>query len=129
MLPHFLADRNRFGAPYWCIIISTIIAALIAYTGSFAFLAGISVVSRFSQYIPTCLSVLVFRKTMPDAPRAFKIPFGPLIPVIAILTSLWLLSQAKLEQLVMGLGAAVIALPFYYFVRKNKRQSESTAAK
>lgn len=129
MLPHFLADRNRFGAPYWCIIISTIIAALIAYTGSFAFLAGISVVSRFSQYIPTCLSVLVFRKTMPDAPRAFKIPFGPLIPVIAILTSLWLLSQAKLEQLIMGLGAAVIALPFYYFVRKNKKQSEATAAK
>ena len=109
-------------APYWCIIASTVIALLIAYTGSFTFLASISVVSRFSQYIPTCLSIPVFRKKMPDAPRAFKIPFGPVIPVIAVLTSLWLLAQAKPQQLIMGLGAAVIAVPFYYFVYKNKKE-------
>ena len=59
---------------------------------------------------------------MPDAPRAFKIPFGPVIPVIAVLTSLWLLAQAKPQQLIMGLGAAVIAVPFYYFVYKNKKE-------
>ena len=64
----------------------------------------------------------VFRKKMPDAPRAFKIPFGPVIPVIAVLTSLWLLAQAKPQQLIMGLGAAVIAVPFYYFVYKNKKE-------
>ena len=63
----------------------------------------------------------VFRKKMPDAPRAFKIPVGPVIPVIAVLTSLWLLAQAKPQQLIMGLGAAVIAVPFYYFVYKNKK--------
>ena len=58
---------------------------------------------------------------MPDAPRAFKIPFGPVIPAIAVLTSIWLLAQAKPQQLIMGLGAAVIAVPFYYFVYKNKK--------
>lgn len=121
MLPAAMTKRNRFNAPYWCIIASTVIALLIAYTGSFTFLASISVVSRFSQYIPTCLSIPVFRKKMPDAPRAFKIPFGPVIPVIAVLTSLWLLAQAKPQQLIMGLGAAVIAVPFYYFVYKNKK--------
>ena len=62
MLPAFMAERNRFGAPYWCIIISTVVAMLIGYSGGFAFLASISVVSRFSQYIPTCLSIMVFRK-------------------------------------------------------------------
>ena len=109
MLPAAMTKRNRFNAPYWCIIASTVIALLIAYTGSFTFLASISVVSRFSQYIPTCLSIPVFR------------PFGPVIPVIAVLTSLWLLAQAKPQQLIMGLGAAVIAVPFYYFVYKNKK--------
>lgn len=62
MLPAAMTKRNRFNAPYWCIIASTVIALLIAYTGSFTFLASISVVSRFSQYIPTCLSIPVFRK-------------------------------------------------------------------
>lgn len=125
MLPQFIAARNRYGAPYWAIIISTVIAALIAYTGSFTYLASISVVSRFSQYIPTCLSIPVFRKKMPDAPRAFKIPGGPVIPVVAVLVSLWLLAQATMQQLVMGLGAAFIAVPFYYFVHKKKSEREA----
>lgn len=125
MLPQFIAARNRYGAPYWAIIISTVIAALIAYTGSFTYLASISVVSRFSQYIPTCLSIPVFRKKMPDAPRAFKIPGGPVIPVVAVLVSVWLLAQATMQQLVMGLGAAFIAVPFYYFVHKKKSEREA----
>lgn len=120
MLPSFMTRKNKYGAPHWCIITSTILAMLTAYTGSFTFLASISVVSRFSQYIPTCLAILVFRKTMPAAPRAFKIPFGPIIPVMAILVSLWLLLQATLQQIAMGLGAAVIAVPFYWLVRKNQ---------
>ena len=120
MLPAFMAKKNKFGAPYWCIIVSTLVATLIGYTGGFAFLASISVVSRFSQYIPTCLSILVFRKTMPDAPRAFKIPFGPVIPIIALLVSLWLLSQTKPQQLILGLGAAIVALPFYFLVHKKR---------
>lgn len=122
MMPAFMARENRFGAPHWCIIISTLIAMLIAYTGSFTFLASISVVSRFSQYIPTCLAILVFRKTMADTPRAFRIPFGPVIPVIAVLVSLWLLSQSTFQQIAMGLGAAVIAVPFYWFIRKNQTE-------
>lgn len=122
MLPSFMAKRNRFGAPYWCILVSTIIATLVGYTGGFAFLASISVVSRFSQYIPTCLSIMVFRKTMPKAPRAFKIPFGPVIPIIALLVSLWLLSQTKPQQLILGLGAAVIAIPFYFLVHKKHQE-------
>lgn len=125
MLPQFIAARNRYGSPYWAIIISTVIAALIAYTGSFTYLASISVVSRFSQYIPTCLSIPVFRKKMPDAPRAFKIPGGPVIPVVAVLVSVWLLAQATMQQLVMGLGAAFIAVPFYYFVHKKKSEREA----
>lgn len=120
MLPAFMAKRNRFGAPYWCIIVSTIVAMLIGYTGGFAFLASISVVSRFSQYIPTCLSIMVFRKKMPDAPRVFKIPFGPVIPVIALLVSFWLLAQAKPQQLLIGFGAAIVALPFYFLVHRKK---------
>lgn len=120
MLPAFMAKRNRFGAPYWCIIVSTIVAMLIGYTGGFAFLASISVVSRFSQYIPTCLSIMVFRKKMPDAPRVFKIPFGPVIPVIALLVSFWLLAQAKPQQLIIGFGAAIVALPFYFLVHRKK---------
>ena len=42
--------------------------------GSFAILAAISVVSRFVQYVPTCLSVIVLRKKRPDLKPSFRVP-------------------------------------------------------
>ena len=33
-----------------------------------------------------CAAVLVVRRTMPDAPRAFKTPFVPYVPILGILT-------------------------------------------
>lgn len=132
MLPSFMKRRNRFGAPYWAILISTLFTMLIAYTGGFAFLAAISVVVRFAQYIPTCLAIPVFRKTMPDVHREFRVPFGPVIPIGAVAVSLWLISQASREQLLMGGAAVLIAVPFYYFVRKQPgramEQADTNAA-
>lgn len=118
MLPAFMTRHNRYGAPHWCIIISAVIAMAINMTGTFTTLAAISVVARFAQYIPTCLAVMVFRKTMKDAPRSFKVPFGNTIPILAILISIVFCTQASLQQLALGLGALVVAVPFYFLLYK-----------
>lgn len=120
MLPKFMTRHNRFGAPYWCIIISSLVAMAINSTGSFTTLAAISVVARFTQYIPTCLSVMVFRKTKKDAVRSFKMPFGNTIPILAIVISIILFVQIPLQQIVIGFGALVVAVPFYYVFYKRR---------
>ena len=91
-------------------------------TGTFTTLAAISVVARFAQYIPTCLAVMVFRKTMKDAPRSFKLPFGNTIPILAILISIVFCTQVSLQQLAIGLGALVVAVPFYFMLYKPHMQ-------
>lgn len=35
-----------------------------------------------------CAAILIVRKTMPDAPRAFRTPFVPVVPILGILTCL-----------------------------------------
>lgn len=122
LLPAFMKKRNKRGVPVWTIIITALITLPIALSGSFTTLAAISVVSRFAQYLPTILAVLVFRKTKKDAPRAFKIPFGPIIPIIAIFVSLWLLSKASLHNLIWGFGGLVIAIPFYFIMKYLNRK-------
>lgn len=122
LLPAFMKKRNKRGVPVWAIIITALITLPIALSGSFTTLAAISVVSRFAQYLPTILAVLVFRKTKKDAPRAFKIPFGPIIPIIAIFVSLWLLSKASLHNLIWGFGGLVIAIPFYFIMKYLNRK-------
>ena len=127
MLPAFMTRQNRFGAPYWCIIFSAIIAMAINMTGTFTTLAAISVVARFAQYIPTCLAVIVFRKTMKDAPRSFKLPFGNTIPILAVLISIVFCTQVTLQQIAIGLGALVIAVPFYFiFYKPHAKKTQSS---
>ena len=127
MLTAFMARENRFGAPYWCIIISGVVAMAINMTGTFTTLAAISVVARFAQYIPTCLSVMVFRRTMKDAPRSFNLPLGNVIPILAVLISIVFCTQVSLQQLAIGLGALLVAVPFYFFFYKpSARKARSS---
>lgn len=119
MMPKFLTHKNRFGVPHNAIIISALLGLVVAVSGSFNTLVQISAVSRFAQYIPSCLAVLVFRKTMKNRKSGFKIPFGWLIPIFAILVSLWLLVQTSISNLIWGFGALLIAVPFYFMTRKS----------
>lgn len=121
MLPNTLAKRNRYNAPYVAAIVTAIASVLLAWSGSFTTLAAISAVSRFTQYLPTCLAVIIFRRKWADKARSYTIPGGYLIPVIAIGTSLWMLAQAQTNQLLWGLGGCIVILPFYYSYWKKKK--------
>ena len=121
MLPSALAKRNLYNAPYIAAIVTAIASVLLAWSGSFTTLAAISAVSRFTQYLPTCLAVIIFRRKWADKARSYTIPGGYLIPVIAIGTSLWMLAQAQTNQLLWGLGGCIVILPFYYSYWKKKK--------
>jgi len=111
------------GTPILAIIITVGLAIPLALSGSFAKLAAISVVSRFAQYLPTCLSVLILRKKRPDLKSTFTIPFGPVIPVIAMAVSVWLLLQATSDKIIWGLGGILVGIPVYFAMKYfNKRQ-------
>lgn len=119
MMPAMIAKRNKKNAPYIAILISISISILIAWSGQFAYLAQISAVSRFAQYIPTCLAVLIFRHSKATVPGRFNLPLGPVIPIVAVAVSGWLLLQVSAQQLFLGLGALLVAVPFYFLMGKQ----------
>lgn len=121
-LPSIISKRNSKDVPYVAVIISCVLTALITLTGSFTTLAAISVVSRFAQYIPTCLAVPVMRKKAPDMERGFTIPFGPVIPVVAIAVSIWLLTNSDLKRIIFGLGGLVIGAVIYGIMKLSNKK-------
>jgi len=128
MVPRKIAENSRFGTPYLAIIITVLLAIPVALSGSFVKLAAISVVSRFAQYLPTCLAVPVLRKKRPDLVGSFSVPFGYVIPVVAVIISCWLLTKATPVQLYWGLGALAIGVPLY-FIMKYTNKDEAAANK
>jgi amino acid transporter len=122
MLPAVLAKRTSWNTPYVASVVTAVFSILLAWSGSFATLAAISAVSRFTQYLPTCLSVIIFRKKWADKERPYKIPFGYTIPVLAIVVSLWMLAQASSKQLIWGFGGIIVVLPFYFIYLDKKKK-------
>ncbi|HBY3422855.1 TPA: amino acid permease [Clostridioides difficile] len=98
MLPRIFARKDKKGTPYVAIIATMLIT------------------------IPTSLSVLVFRKKRPELVGTFKTPFGAVIPLIAVCVGTWLLFQASMHQLIMGLGALAIGVPLYFIMKSYNRK-------
>lgn len=97
VLPSFISKKNRYGQPYAAIIISVAVAIPLVLSGSFAQLVGVSVISKFGQYIPTCFSVIVFRRR--NSKSSFRVPFGYFIPIVSVCLSLWLLYSAWADDM------------------------------
>lgn len=120
ILPKIIAKNGKNGTPIVAIIITVVLAILLALSGSFVKLAAISVISRFVQYLPTCLAIPVLRKKRPDLPRTFKVPFGIIIPSFAIIVSCWLLFNSDVYKILVGLGGLIIGIPIYLIMKKFK---------
>jgi amino acid transporter len=43
------------------------------------------------SYIISDINVLIFRRRLPKAPRTFKVPFGPVIPVLAVIGNIFMI--------------------------------------
>lgn len=120
-LPKFVTKRNKKDVPYIAVILTTVLTALVCLTGSFSKLAAISVVSRFAQYIPTCLAILVFRKR--GMKGSFRIPGVYVVSLLAVGISLWLLYNSSLDKIIFGLGGLVVGAVFYVIMKLTQKKA------
>ncbi|UTY27010.1 APC family permease [Treponema denticola] len=120
-LPKFVTKRNKKDVPYISVILTTALTALVCLTGSFSKLAAISVVSRFAQYIPTCLAILVFRKR--GMKGSFRIPGVYVVSFLAVGISLWLLYNSSWDKILFGLGGLVVGAVFYAIMKLTQKKA------
>ena len=114
MLPQWLSKKGRYGTPVYAILLTIGLTMVLALTGSFEELVVISVVSRFAQYISTCLAVPILYRKHKQRKRTFQQMKVILIPTFALFGVGWMLFQVTFFQLGMGLGALFLGIPIYW---------------
>ncbi|WP_205943886.1 APC family permease [Enterococcus gallinarum] len=120
LLPKVIAKKNNKNAPIVAIIFSGLLTIAFLLSGSFEQLAELSVVFRFFQYIPTALAVIwLIKKDMENVP-AFRLPFGPVIPIISIVVSIWMVAAANPINLIAGVIGVIVASILYLLLNNNK---------
>jgi amino acid transporter len=100
--------------PVVSIAVFAIISAILAISGTFVWLATISVMARLVTYGVTCLAVPMLRKRSDSAPM-FRLPLGPAVPVLGIALIVWLFMQTNRGD-VMAFGVALIFGALLYAV-------------
>ncbi len=85
-LPAIFVRRSaRLGTPVAAVVVlSALVLTLLVSGLKFERLADVANVAVVIQYMATCIAVLVLRHKSPAPPGAFVIPFGPLIPLLAL---------------------------------------------
>jgi len=73
-------------------------------------------------FILVCIAVMVLRKKNPEAPRAFKTPLVPLVPVLGIFTCLFMMVFLPLDTWIRLIVWMMLGLDIYlgYSMYKSK---------
>jgi APA family basic amino acid/polyamine antiporter len=122
MLPKVLSNVHpEYKTPHVAIIFFAIVVCAFALSGTFRYLAVFATGALLLIYLGVSLAVLRLRQRdgLPDI-GAFRLPFGPLIPLLSCLVVGWLLLQVPIQE-AFSIAGLISASLIVYGVRKRVR--------
>jgi len=119
--PQALANVHpEFKTPYISIIVYAVLGFLFAAIGEFKQLAILSSASYLLIYLGVVLALIWFRIKKSGGNLSYKVPGGYVIPIISILTIIWVLSNLPLKELkAMSLFIIILTLIYLIFNRSK----------
>ncbi len=99
MPPNFFAAiHERFRTPWKATIVTGLFVATLASFLPLRVLAELVNIGTLFAFVVVCAAVLIMRRTNPEAPRPFRVPFVPLTPILGILTCTLLMFSLPAEN-------------------------------
>ena len=123
MLPKWIGKKNKHDAAWVAILLSAIIT-IILITQSYLFLVSCIVLASFIQYIPSILAVIKFKHTNEFPNNGFKLPFGYVIPALALIISCYMVTNFTWKIILVGVVVGVLAAVAYFFIEKDEKVEE-----
>jgi APA family basic amino acid/polyamine antiporter len=120
--PVFATVHSRFRTPHVSTILIGTIIALVAGLTRIAVLGQLVSIGTLLAFVLVSIGIIILRKTMPDAPRPFRTPGVPWVPVVGALICLAQmvgLPLATWERLVIWLALGMVV--YFGYSRSRPR--------
>ncbi len=105
----------KFRTPYITTIITGCIVSLVAGFTPIQVLGEMTSIGTLFAFVVVCFAVLILRSRRPDHPRPFKVPFGPVFPVLGVLSCLYLMVNLTVMTWVRFLVWLDLGMIIYWF--------------
>jgi len=109
--------------PVTSLVLLSVWGALLAASGTFDQLTNMAVMSYAVFWIPVSHSVIVLRHKLPHAPRPFRVPGYPWVPLVFALVMAGIVVSALMSAAREALATLVLiglALPLYPLFRRSR---------
>lgn len=128
-LPHaFVSTHARFHTPIVAILLTATASLVLTLFSTFVSALTISAVIRLMAYTTTCAALPVLRRNSRVPRPAFVAPAGPLISVVAVALSVWLLSNSSWEEARLAGIAVGVGFVLYLPCARASREVQPVAA-
>jgi APA family basic amino acid/polyamine antiporter len=123
LLPSFFSDIHaKFRTPWKTNLFFMVFVSLFAGFVPVSDLGHMVSIGTLLAFVLVCIGVLVMRKKMPDAPRSFRTPLVPFVPIAGILICLALMYSLPNEswaRLVIWMALGVVI--YFVYGKKNSK--------
>jgi basic amino acid/polyamine antiporter, APA family len=110
----------RFETPYAAITLAALLGIGYISVRTFEQLAEAFILGIWPFYILSVLAVIRLRRLRPDIPRPYRVPGYPVVPVVFLVASGWLLGDALVRNpwgTLIGFGIILAGVPVYFVWR------------
>ena len=131
LLPDWAAKIHpRFRTPFITTIITGAIVAVMGALVPITMLGQLVNIGTLFAFVIVSIGIIVLRRTKPDLPRPFKVPFSPVVPILSAAASLYLMYGLPFDTWVRLIVWMLIGLGIYfaYGARNSKLRMETDGA-
>ena len=109
----FSAIHSRFRTPVTSIVLTSIVALVIAVFSTFMSAVTISAVVRLMAYTTTCAALLYLRRHPMPVPGGFQLRGGRVVAIAALVLIAWLLSNTQWNEIRLAGMAVLLGVLLY----------------
>jgi basic amino acid/polyamine antiporter, APA family len=120
-LPKLFSDVHpKFKTPYKSNFLFMLFVSLFAAFVPASVVGEMVSIGTLFAFVLVCIGIWVLRVKQPDAPRTFKVPMVPLIPILGVVTCMFMMVFLPLDTWIRLFVWMALGIVIYFLYSRHR---------